>query len=826
MAAAFLSMSVNNYKMAKFNADSIKTIWIAEAGVAQAIHDLRDAYFANKQKVFTQDFGGGELRVAQGTIRGLGIHETLIVSLGKYKLREQSLGTIIRISAPTDYILFYDGNYLWRNFCSDKRIFGPLHLNGSLGFVSWYSGDYLDFLKPEEIEGPTISTPEIVFREPLHFGHIRVGKGRVRYEGLTNLSSWSYFGEPSIAEFGLYFDLWGDTFPVPSYSSLPQETFEDLLLMGHTGGYHIDIFTVRKPGLPEGYNEEDKSDYANRPFKSYPEFCNDIYNYYKPYIDKDSSSEYITAGNWTGDWEIIVNHALRDKLKIGVASSQTVSLPDDYPTLEKLCAENGWYAADGGNKEFFFFPSTRRVKNIYTSAGTLLINPKNEQWENYQFRVFYDYVEVGPGLDWTKGKVAFDTNLPLPDDPARDPPVPVDILYQDGSEEPAPGGGQLYTTHFDDGLPGERKTYSYVNHEPPDIKNIKVNGKSPKYIVADYYSNLSPIYTQWGRIIFPSGSTPPSGGLWTDRVMYVYASDTDEVDLTNGYQDLAPLDWSEYNIINKETIEFHSSDLNGKNIFVDPYFKVAKIDLSNISTFPKRGVIFSEVPLLVYGTPKQAVTLVSTQDIYLRSINEEDASGRRLEDDDPQAHPVGIVSAKGIFIDFSADRYLNYNNNIKDSNDLLDGHLNGSIGDEDCVVRLNKVALFSTRGDQPFLFKGRYSYNYLKVVGSMTFLASYFFGRMEEGYGTSHQASPGDGYDDLGHSLYHSNLNQDGIIYIYASSFRDNPPPRMPIDMKVLSWRSLGSEDANRYIDALVPYAERKEVMPGKDYKKILETIK
>ena len=110
MAAAFLSMSVNNYKMAKFEADSKKAMWIAEASIAQTIYSFKDSYFTNVQKVEEKEFAGGKYRVGSIPLRGLGVHETLIVGRGEYKKAKSAVNLLINIATPTDYAAFYQGN--------------------------------------------------------------------------------------------------------------------------------------------------------------------------------------------------------------------------------------------------------------------------------------------------------------------------------------------------------------------------------------------------------------------------------------------------------------------------------------------------------------------------------------------------------------------------------------------------------------------------------------------------------------------------------------------------------------------------------------------
>jgi hypothetical protein len=157
MAAAFLSMSVNNYKMEKFNADSIKVMWIAEAGIAQILHDIRDAYFDWCELSDEEDYeeklkseNGGyfpnfenkprikivtrEANTKEGV---LNTRESTLTSRVEVKGRKYAVQVRVAANcAATDYILFLNKEKLATEPTEYMQIYGnrvyngPVHING------------------------------------------------------------------------------------------------------------------------------------------------------------------------------------------------------------------------------------------------------------------------------------------------------------------------------------------------------------------------------------------------------------------------------------------------------------------------------------------------------------------------------------------------------------------------------------------------------------------------------------------------------------------------------------------------------------------------
>lgn len=74
-------------------------------------------------------------------------------------------------------------------------------------------------------------------------------------------------------------------------------------------------------------------------------------------------------------------------------------------------------------------------------------------------------------------------------------------------------------------------------------------------------------------------------------------------------------------------------------IFIDRVDNAVIIDLSEIQNYPEHGVIISTFPVYVKGTASQPIAIISSEAIYVESINEQ-----------PDSEPVMLVSRTGVWI--------------------------------------------------------------------------------------------------------------------------------------------------------------------------------
>lgn len=864
MACAFLTMSVNNYKMAKFTADSTKALWIAEAGVAQSIYDLREDYFAHEYQIKDENFAQGGYSSSIITIKGFGVHESLITSVGTYKNRKDAVGLIMRMATPTDSVLFFDGNAkekcMWRTV-----IGGPIHLNGSymIGVNPTHPTYYFNMIKSKDILGPAINSFGYVYRgDGDHtYGNAGVGDGWVSASdyipgtGITVDSStpdWNFSGDS-------YGSLNWDSesgYPETTYDFIfpTQDTPGGLIHDINHGGFLIDILTIRKKGTSPYYNACS--------FKTYEEWVAELKDYFRYQIDEEnrySKYGYITEDNWTGEWKYIVNDVLREKTLLGRGNgSQTVySLPADYPLGTEVIG-----IGDGSTTTFYYYPTTRNIKNVYL-GGTMVEDtnvcvggsPVESPGAPYEYKVYFDKaydVYLNPSR-FEKRKVIFEPAVPngVTLKLYNDSGWVKDIVNDSGGPKttwrwnkpgddvsPSFNGQNNYLTNVKNETGTSSVYYLIIN----ELRDWFTPGGSEMFTLSAITFQIAPgagkkISTNWLRHVY----NPTTGKPIVDanHICSWWHSD----DHYKGSRRGRPCDWDRYKINdgNKTigfTNDFTSSDdspfppfdttpKSGSYVCIDKIIKAAILELDNIDANncprdpsepenkDKYGIIFSEVPLVIKGSSQVPVTIVCMDDIYVQSINSE------YEDDASEAKPVGIISAKGIWADYTGKR-VDRDTGMLDTDEFLNQDK------ERCPVILNKVALYSTRGDTLFHYGGRRYCNIFKLVGSFTALAN-GYGKGEIGYGTVDPwGNPHGykyGYNDGGSMEY--TYGKTGInvkALVYPLSFRgDNPvtpeveapPPHFPKDIDVLLWKSLEIEKTEEFMSSIASYIGGKQSIPA-----------
>ena len=202
MAAAFLSMSVNNYKMAKFSADSIETVWVAEAGIAQMIHDLRDDYWAYtdlseeqyKEVIESRHNPGNKYfpnfddkpKIKTTTLWNpksvLHLRETTLISEASVRGRKARMECRVKVgSAATDYLTLYHvtksdsdiesgrglegAHFLFIN--SIDINYGPVHSNGDITIQTYGTAlpRKYKLISYKELAGVTLSSARRIFSQ-------------------------------------------------------------------------------------------------------------------------------------------------------------------------------------------------------------------------------------------------------------------------------------------------------------------------------------------------------------------------------------------------------------------------------------------------------------------------------------------------------------------------------------------------------------------------------------------------------------------------------------------------------------------------------------
>ncbi len=106
-------------------------------------------------------------------------------------------------------------------------------------------------------------------------------------------------------------------------------------------------------------------------------------------------------------------------------------------------------------------------------------------------------------------------------------------------------------------------------------------------------------------------------------------------------------------------------------VFIDRDVEALALDLGRIFPTPTYGLIVSEVPLLIYGTPTRPYTIICTKDVYVSDINPKLESrsfvsiisrgmiwGQRQQKSIKLNRVILFSEADGIYLNVSADPYV------------------------------------------------------------------------------------------------------------------------------------------------------------------------
>ena len=378
-----------------------------------------------------------------------------------------------------------------------------------------------------------------------------------------------------------------------------------------------------------------------------------------------------------------------------------------------------------------------------------------------------------------------------------------------------------------DGMPG--MPYRIDNDEIPDYDGIELKRLPPiddNLMTLEVYNkstgsfttvskNDYRIFKPWGSIssnmiYFPAGVFPVDdpgiiAGTYQLLVTYRYA----------------------FRPITKVSANLHTPQSVGyPNVCIDQYVKAVELNLANIreDNYPEYGIIYSDVPLVVYGIPKKKITIVCKEDIYFGSINGSyyDEKGNYITSDlamnDINAKPVGLISERGIFkynfLHNSKGMLRHYFINpltISDVRDMLNQQMR-----RDYTVTTNKVIMY-TQANEIFDYQG----TGVRIVLLWKHTGTLILGNalaLQKGLTDLYNSTPGAvlNYGEIKDNRW--------LPIVYTDEFRKDLPPHIPKTVRLLSIGPVDVNKSDNFIKQLELYIDKDNV-DNSIYQSIVDII-
>ena len=809
LAGSFLQLALSNIMGITTIFERTKAEWIARAGIAQQIHDLRAYWYLNQEKVTnTVDFGGGTYKVGTATLIGRGFHKALVVSVGRFGDGKKCEIAEVSMNTPVDY-----GTYVE---CSNYQLpiigifYGPFHINGdaTMGLRS------LDTIcmKDENDYGPAISV------------------GRRFYVNHTSTT-------PSTTRCGSFGE--GVFNPMLSSKSMEYFIYKNGAAEWTNGPYDEEKYpTLVEKTAPDGtaysYRLLEDKDSGSTYFKNIPKTSEISYEKYRHLVPEDW---YITEAdpkklkvvlrtneclmgkdnaNYTGSRLPRYDPAALET-RVNFDSTGFTYYVTDKRDLKYLRFLYLQYKGDSetpllyamglGDMEGFHCYSIDRM------ASKIIVKYRFI-WDGYRF-------PFAPGI---RGGGAWGgLTYPIGGGQIRGWKRTTEIGSSGGS------GAVVTTDKFP--IMDEAQTFGYEASTKIDCRVQEGNAA---------WNTSSSVYSLWTPVASLSTAGP------SDRVFEINY-DTGTLTFGNGVNGMVLPNPSALRISYTYKKDFDSNQFFAS---VDATVKCAELDLNTITEEncprdpkdplnpDKYGVIFSEMPLIIWGVPKVPVTIICTEDVYVGPINTDHQDPLKIEDvvnykkyglvfDDPKAFPVGIMTKKILWYDKTLGIWEKYDGNPPAV--LLNTFTN--YWKLTKQYTLNKVALFS-----PFIYKygtgpGYYWQRTFGVVetgnggsdmdidytrtswrGGFGYYA-YNEYPIEEAtrkiYGSVYKDGESGGVDSVESQQAFLKF-QENLPYgfstkqQYTSSFRTNPPPHVPMYVYVSNMSSISDfEKGEKFIASL-----------------------
>ena len=773
LGGALLQLTVTNLKLVATAAQRAKTEWVAKAGLNKMYYDLKNNYFQNEQAILKDEMGSVEIEYAGGvykagtaTLIGQGFHRSLLVSCGYYGKKPGIMEDVpiedryenkvvltmqVEMSTLTDYLYFREVGRQGIYNAEDSYYFGPVHVNGNanIGFLAVSRGNEIAYCKNKDDYGPVLrASGKVLFRGGGTPGGYYCGPGKVLFAEGTAPLSWGYSDSDWPVKFFAAKDginLWPAP-PDPNSLGIGWNAWDNAYDTAKE--YKSDIYptTITKTALDgTEYKYDLVQDKSSGVTKiNMPGTTNINYNYFKRYITDE----------WHFKKDAPVYHGKKIKITNDVLDSNLSFQNPPFPVTATTNIFDG--------KNGYGFPGTS-LGLIYFTGGSgfeVKVPPDIDMdYVRHVFLVSSDTNQISAGCSFPVGNWQNPMTSYTVDRVNRKIKFKYPVEWAKGVFESDPVAGK-WRRKFARG-DYETATASATVTVMPGGYSITIGIHGEGYGGGDGSGHAWPY--QVSLPVRPASDEVYMGNILWTRLTSFSDADMSTAGFTNAaMRAAAPV----YTINNTTGTITFGDNVHGATpplttrISVvweheeSPYFEVrlpesvevVKMDLSEItadncprdpkdpSNPDKYGIIFSEMPMMVYGVPKVPVTIVCMEDLYVGPINSQylknttpdpvtsvyDSSN--LSDvstmyppDSIYACPVGLMSAKVMYLDLTYAPVTTAGKKVW-ANAYCEPWTRKTI-------TLNKVALFHSvirdylRGSE-FIYQ--YTPNYANQMGLLT----------------------------------------------------------------------------------------------------------
>ena len=703
LGGALLQLTVTNLKLVATTMQRAKAEWVAKAGLNKMYYDLKSNYFLNEQAILKDEdgsveikYGGGVYKAGTATLIGQGFHRSLLVACGYYGEKPGMMSDMpiedryenkvvltmqVEMSTLTDYLYFREVGYQGVYNAEDSHYFGPVHVNGNLniGFLAVMRAgkNEIAFCKNTTDYGPVVkASGKILFRGGGlavggyydYPGNVLFGEGTMPpvwgysnadwptrfYAAKAGVNIWPAPPEPNSMGPGGRFSAWDNAYDTA------KEYRKDI--------YPTTVTKTALDGTEYSYDlVQDKSSGAT--YINMPKTSNINYEYFKRFITDE----------WHFKKDTAVDHGKKIKIINDCADSNLNFQKAPFPV------GGSW---DG--KPGYGFPSTSLGQVFFTGGGGFEAKVPADIDMDYVRQVYLvssDTNQISAGCSWPVGNVNVPMSSYTVDRANRKIKFKYPVEWAKGVFEDDPVGGKW------------RRKIARGDYETATAPATVVNGLSlnlaidgegghgwPHQVVLPVLAGSDEVYvenTQWTRVTSFSDADMSTAGFTTVALRaaaeaYTINSTTGIITFGDDVHGAKPAQTKRISVIwiheesptfevrlgeSVEVVKLNLGEITAENCPRDPK------DPTNLN---KYGVIFSEMPMMVYGIPKVPVTIVCMEDLYVGPINSRylinttpDAvtsayDNTHLSDfitaypqDSAYISPVGLMSAKVMYLDMT-----------------------------------------------------------------------------------------------------------------------------------------------------------------------------